>query len=121
MAKAHELATVRKAVAAHQPGRSYRLANQNRMNNQFSEITERIHSFISGSHADFGALARDLFALLDFEVKLTPPPPRILDLKQRQKVIIFGTFSGRVGDPEKYFWTRVFSLSVTHPMFPLGL
>ena len=63
MAKALELATVREAVAAHQPGRSYRLANQNRMNHQFTEITERIHAFISGSHADFGTLARDLFAL----------------------------------------------------------
>ena len=33
------------------------------MNQQFTEITERIHAFISGSHADFGTLARDLFAL----------------------------------------------------------
>ena len=41
-------------------------------------------------------------------------PSHVLDLKQCQKVIIFDTFPGRVGDPVKYFWSRVFSLSVTH-------
>ena len=55
--------------------------------------------FIFFTKTCFGA--RDLFDLLDFEQKLTLP--HVLDLKQRQKVIIFDTFSGRVGGPEKYF------------------
>ena len=33
-------------------------------------------------------------------VPLGQSPSRVLDLKQCQKVIIFGTFSGRVGDLE---------------------
>jgi phenylacetate-coenzyme A ligase PaaK-like adenylate-forming protein len=51
-------------VAAHQPGHlGDQKANQNRMDNKFKNITERVRAFIGGEGCDFDELARDLFAL----------------------------------------------------------
>ena len=49
-------------MAAHQPSLRNQ-ANQNRMEDKFKKITERVRAFIGGEGGDFDELSHDLFAL----------------------------------------------------------